>query len=81
MSEISELAKRTRGSARKYRTNNTCIENKIVNALDLDISDRAGLKRTWESIEEDVKLELLELWKEIIRQEMQEELEWMSQPL
>lgn len=40
---------------------------KIVKQIELDISDRKGLRQEWANIDEDVKEEIRDEWFNIIR--------------
>lgn len=38
----------------------------MVEAIECDICDRSGLKREWAKIDDDIKKEIKDTWKEII---------------
>lgn len=38
----------------------------IINAIELDITDRKGLRQEWEHIDEDIKDEIRKTWFQII---------------
>lgn len=70
MYTTSEIAKKTRESVRKYsQLPQSTVEDKIVAAIISDIYDRSVIKREWENISDEVLSEILEVWREIIRQE------------
>jgi len=43
---------------------------KIVKALESDLTDRRGLRQEWEQIDDDVKQEIRKMWSDIIRKEL-----------
>tara|TARA_R110002126_G_scaffold67176_1_gene170470 strand:- start:6137 stop:6622 length:486 start_codon:yes stop_codon:yes gene_type:complete len=49
------------------------IGKRIVERLDIDISDRRGLKHEWMSIDEDIKEQLKDEWVQIIDEEIPEQ--------
>lgn len=46
------------------------VEDRIVAAIESDICDRRSLKFEWRHIPDDVVEEILEVWREIVRQEI-----------
>lgn len=48
------------------------VVNKIVEKIIDDMSDRRGLRQEWESIDDDVKREMEETWKTIVRKVLSE---------
>lgn len=67
-----ERAAHTRSIAAEFSADapRETVEDRIVNALHRDIADRCGIKWEWEKIDDETKAELLETWREIIRQEL-----------
>jgi hypothetical protein len=49
------------------------VGKRIVERLDIDISDRRGLKHEWMSIDEDIKEQLKDEWIQIICEEIPEQ--------
>lgn len=46
------------------------IARDIVAAIEYDLSDRRGLRREWEQIDDDVKREIRRTWAKIIREKL-----------
>lgn len=48
------------------KTDSEWIAEKIISGILADITDRAGLQNTWESIDAEIQQEILQQWKDII---------------
>jgi len=71
MNSAAEQARRVREIAARVGSHpRHTVEDRIVDTLHHDIADRRGLKWEWDKIEPDVMEELLDTWREIIRQEL-----------
>lgn len=46
--------------------NETQIDNAVQGIID-DFTDRRGLSGAWDGIDDDIKEEIIETWKQIIR--------------
>lgn len=46
------------------------IEQRIVEAIIYDLSDRRGLSGEWDGIDDETKAEIRETWAGIVREEM-----------
>jgi trans-2-enoyl-CoA reductase len=49
------------------------IEDRIVDAIVRDFTDRRGLRQEWEQINEDIQAEIKATWKKIVKREMAKE--------
>lgn len=43
---------------------------KIINRIVKDLSDRRGLRQEWEKIDDDIKDEIKQVWREIVDDEI-----------
>jgi hypothetical protein len=48
----------------------TRVSGSIVGRIVADLTDRRGLRQEWESIDEDVRQEIMETWGDIVQQEI-----------
>jgi len=46
------------------------MEEKIVDALIADFTDRRGLRQAWEGIDEDIREEIRETWISLVKEQM-----------
>lgn len=46
------------------------VDQRIVDAIIFDLSDRRGLSGEWDGIDDDTKAEIVETWREIVRTEI-----------
>lgn len=55
------------------------IEHRIVEAIIYDLSDRRGLKGEWNMIDADIKRQIREAWRRIVREQLESQLDAESQ--
>ena len=46
------------------------VEQRIVDAIIFDLSDRRGLSGEWDGIDDEIKAQIRKKWMQIIRQEL-----------
>jgi hypothetical protein len=46
------------------------VEQRIVEAIIFDLSDRRGLSGEWDMIDDDIKKQIRAAWREIVRREI-----------